>query len=573
MKNSRSLWSWISLRGKTKMMSFSVGGFLMFSIAGSAFVQPFSPAYAQVFPPSDPESAEKEAYTIEVGKGANNKAKKEYMKRLSEGGKVYFLTNRHDYSEALAILDRMPRNQTPSALYARAVCLEGLGKHAQAVKAFERAKSKVGVVFNPSYKFYLHYAAALMGAGRYADCMKNLKIAEQTCSKTQESEDTLVRLRDSIAMRRVVADEEMGNYQLAMQGYLKTLGSRVSSFGLGEKPAADEDRRAAALDWQKQNPTPPPLSADRVAQARYCYLSGNAYLSLGQADKAIEMLTKACKFAPEEQYPDVRLRRRLRVNSPLGRIQDSARILLLRIYFSREDYKSCSRIAREMMSRDPIKETEDVFTALKMKDVPQLVQQRDVDAHSISAERNVDLSPFIVSTERVSDPFLNNPLLAKASKEVQRRDYKSCYNTLQLFLDTYTARTSRRASNNEQMVESYVFRYDYSNMARLLQIPVGIASGRKNTALSLKTGVPQLYSVFWKCVDDILVGQPPQIKGIDEDRVTPAVRDDVFHFARAVRAMHKSDFSFAAKEFGLVRVHKTFTAYARALKEFCEKRK
>lgn len=556
-----------------ELMRVSNAALLALGVACCSFAQSFTPAYAQVFAPSDPESAEKEAYTIEVGKGANNQAKAQYLKRLSAGGKVYFLTNRHDYSEALAILDKMPRNQTGSALYARAVCLEGLGKHAQAVQTFERAKAKIGLVFKPSYKFYLHYAAALMGAGEYADCMKNLKIAEDAGARSEESADTLMRLHNSIEMRRVVADEKVGNYQQAMQGYLKTLGTRVASFRLGEKLAVDPDRKAAALDWQRQNPSPPPASAPRLTQAKYYYFAGNAFLSLGQLDKAIEMLNKACAFVPEEQYPDVRLRRKFEMFSPLGRVQDSARILLLRIYYSRDDYKACSRTAREMMTRDPIKETADVFTALKMKDVPELVQQRDVDAHSVNAERNVDLSPFIVSTELVSDPFLKNPLLARASKEIQRKDYASCYNTLQAFLDTYTIATSRKPRNTEQMVESYAFRYDYSNVARLLQIPVGIASGRKNIALSLKGDVPQLHSVFWKCVDDILVGRTPQLKGIDEDRITPAVRDDVFHFARAARAMHKSDFSLAAKEFGLVRGQRTVSPYAHVLKQYCEKRK
>ncbi len=556
---------------RAPVCSFMLG--LMVSCTALSFV----PSFAQTSEPasvlSDAESAEREAYVIEVGIDANNQPKFAYMKRLSAGGKVYFLTCRHDFSEALAILNRMPRNQSGSALYARACCLEGLGRHADAVKTFEQAKAKIGMVFNPSYKFYLHYAAALMNAGRYADCLKNLKIAEDTCSKTVDSEDTLQRVHNSIAMRRVVAREKMGDYEQAMKGYLQVLGSRVATFRLAERLAGDGERKAAALAWRKENPIPPPASAGRFQQAKYCYEAGSASLSLGETDKALELLNKTCKFQNEAQYPDMRLRRKFEMNSQLGRLQDSARILLLRIYYWRNDFKACSRIAREMMTRDPIKETEDVFTALRMKDVPELVQQRDVDAHSVGAERNVDLAPFIVSTEPVSDPFVNNPIMAKASKEVQRKDFEACYNTLQSFLDTYTLRSSRRPLNTQQMIEAYSFRYDYSNMARLLQIPVAIASGRKNTALSLRSDIPQLPSVFWKCVDDILVGRPPNTKGIDEDRVPARVCEQIFHFARAVHAMHSNDFSQAAKEFGLVRDQKTASPYARVLKEYCEKKK
>lgn len=105
-------------------------------------------------------------------------AKSDYMRKLSPGGRVFFLANRKDFAEALVELEKLPKKDTGSALYAKAVCLDGLKRYSEAVQCFADAQSKIDLIFQPGPKFYIHYATALFHARQYAKAMKYLDIAE-----------------------------------------------------------------------------------------------------------------------------------------------------------------------------------------------------------------------------------------------------------------------------------------------------------------------------------------------------------------------------------------------------------
>ena len=65
--------------------------------------------------PTKEETLEVLAYMVYTG-GVVNSVKNVYMKRLSPGGRVYFLACRRDYAEALAELDKLPKRNTGSGL-------------------------------------------------------------------------------------------------------------------------------------------------------------------------------------------------------------------------------------------------------------------------------------------------------------------------------------------------------------------------------------------------------------------------------------------------------------------------
>ncbi len=133
--------------GRNKLIFFLAVAF----VAGFAMTEKANSVQLESLP------LEEAAYYRVIG-GANPAGKNwkaEYIKKLSPGGKAYFLACRRDYKEALLALEKVPKRDTGSYFYVKAFCLEGLGRHAEALKFFDTAKAKINDDFNPGFRFYL----------------------------------------------------------------------------------------------------------------------------------------------------------------------------------------------------------------------------------------------------------------------------------------------------------------------------------------------------------------------------------------------------------------------------------
>ncbi len=496
---------------------------------------------------------------------------------LSPGGRAYFLANRRDFAKALSELERLPKGETGSSLYVKAFCLDGLGKHGEAVKAYSQAKSKIDLVFNPGAKFFFHYAAALMAVGRSAECLEILNLASVKCS------DAGVYLRrpkvmsDTVARRKLAVAEKSGKYKEAIDGYLKLLFAKSAQFRLREPMKADAETQTRATLWLKNHALPPSQSK-KEESAMFLLDAGKAYLALGKTESARQCLEKAAAIEPLVRYRIPTETARCESGTPLGKLREQAKLSLARLYYGQKDFPKCCVQLRTMFLVDPLVDSTFWLCSISMRDVPQLVQQKDVDLHSMTVEHLLDERLLEVygpsRTEyRGPDPFRNDRLLKKARMEMEKRSFSACINTLQTFIDE-NERLCTSKEFYEQPAKTASFMQDYAYRARLLQMAAATAIGKSNQVLSFNGNVPLYKHAGWDAVEDSLLGlhRPKNTK--DDRSLSKSDFASLWHFAAALRKMRERDYKAAAIEFTNACTNTSrdtdIFVYSRVLKEICQ---
>lgn len=334
------------------------------------------------------------AYTTVVGTAQNTAFKNKYMQKLSPGGKIYFLTCRQDYSEALKLLDKFPKRDTGGCLYLRAKCLDGQHKRLDAIAIYAKAKAKIGKEFNPGFRFYLHTAAAQAAAGQDVEALKNLKIAVQKSDDADKYASNKTNVARSVLSRLSYLQEKRGKYQAAFENYLNMFGEAKSQFHLDEPIEVDSNIKSRAEKWLTEHPTIP-SEKDPLALCKYLTTAAKARLALGDVSKAKETLERAIELrepaisdTPRELTDDP--------FSPLGKARDIASSLLIRLDIKDKDYKAACKHIRATFVTDPARDDQKLLTCISMRDVAEVVTQRDRDLHSPIGEERLDMGvPYL----------------------------------------------------------------------------------------------------------------------------------------------------------------------------------
>jgi tetratricopeptide (TPR) repeat protein len=334
------------------------------------------------------------AYTTVVGTAQNTAFKNKYMQKLSPGGKIYFLTCRQDYSEALKLLDKFPKRDTGGCLYLRAKCLDGQHKRLDAIAIYAKAKAKIGKEFNPGFRFYLHTAAAQAAAGQDVEALKNLKIAVQKSDDADKYASNKTNVARSVLSRLSYLQEKRGKYQAAFENYLNMFGEAKSQFHLDEPIEVDSNIKSRAEEWLTEHPTIP-SEKDPLALCKYLTTAAKARLALGDVSKAKETLERAIELrepaisdTPRELTDDP--------FSPLGKARDIASSLLIRLDIKDKDYKAACKHIRATFVTDPARDDQKLLTCISMRDVAEVVTQRDRDLHSPIGEERLDMGvPYL----------------------------------------------------------------------------------------------------------------------------------------------------------------------------------
>lgn len=260
-------------------------------------------------------------------------AKSKYMLKLSPGGRIFFLANRKDFAEALSELKRFDRQNTGSALYVKAICLDGLKKHAEAVQCFADAQSKVDLVFHPGPKFYLQYATALMHWQRFSDALKVLDIAERMGkSGVDRAGKRAYEMSGTVRKRKAAILEMQGRYKEALAEYIALCGKNASHFKL------DLPMKTALLELEQQR-------------------------------------LKSQQHSSQNEY--------------------QTKCMAVRMDYESANFKACCKTMRSIAGKSLTNEFDNYFTTISMTDVPQLVLQKDVDLHSIDLEEELDFVDFL----------------------------------------------------------------------------------------------------------------------------------------------------------------------------------
>ncbi len=346
------------------------------------------------------KSEEGLAYSITAGKDHASEFKNRFMQKLSPGGKIYFLACRHDYGEALKLLDKFPKRDTGSGLYLRAKCLDGEHKRLDAIAAYAKAKAKIGKDFNPGFRFYMHYSAAQSAAAQDVEALKNLKSAVQRADEASKYSSTKEEVARSVFVRLAYLQEKKGKHKEAFDNYVSLLGDAKTQFHLDEPIEIDGSIKSRAGKWLAEHPTPKPAK-DALALCKYLTTAAKAHLAQGNAMKAKDVLVKAIEL----RDPAIdNMPRELTDNpqSPLNKARDIASSLLIRLDIKDNDYKSACKHIRAIFVTDPARDDQMLLTSISIRDIDELVTQRDRDLHSPLAEERLDFGVPHVWSKRSS---------------------------------------------------------------------------------------------------------------------------------------------------------------------------
>jgi len=331
------------------------------------------------------------AYTNEGTKG-NSPAKSRYLAKLSQGGKIYFLTCRQDYGEALKLLDVFAKRDTGSGMYLRAKCLDGMHKRLEAISAFAKAKAKIGKDFSPGSRFYLHFSAAQAAAGQDLEAIRNLKLAIEKSDTAEQYSSSRSEIVTSALKRLYYLEEKKGKYQSAFDHYLSLRGTDRSQFTLDAPITANGAIKVKAEKWLKENATSPKTN-DPLVQCKYFTTAAKAYLAMANTSKAKDCLAAAVGLKepgmsnlPAELTDDPL--------SPFRQAHEAASNLLITLDLKDNDYKSACKHIRSTFVTDPAREDQNNLTCLSMKDISSLVTERDKALHSSTAEERLDFGPL-----------------------------------------------------------------------------------------------------------------------------------------------------------------------------------
>ncbi len=519
------------------------------------------------------------AYRKVDGKQGSSEARSRYMKLLSPGGQVYFLACRRDYQEALDALKSLPRNSSGSHLYVQAFCLEGLGKHQEAVKTYQLAKSKIGFAFNPGFRFFLESGKASMLAGNDKNAIADFEAARVKVIANPSNESDVEWVVPLLEKRKIAAIELKGRHKEAFEKYLAIFNKTKDQFHLQESLTADEIIKKKASIWLKDHPSVPANVTDEET-AKFYVTQGKAYLATGNLLAGKKSLDSAVNIKVVSHSPLLFERRAHLESAELTSIQDPAKILLVKLNFKEQNYRECCKFIRKLFNRDPFNELV-MYDIISIRDVPQLVLQKDVDLHSAELESFLDRCDYVVfhpSKEEISKryDFLKDPLYVRAMEEVEADRFAACYDTLAEFL------TAKQPSSAVDHYRWQMFATHYSHVANLYKIAVGIAAKKSERGLSLLHGYRTMTSE-WTAIEDVLLGRkrrPVDKNVFDYGHMTDREVDAYCHFAAAVRAMSQKNMKQAISEFSAVKVDQSLTGrksplmtYTASLKRYCEKQK
>ncbi|MBC7996961.1 MAG: hypothetical protein IAF58_03400 [Leptolyngbya sp.] len=514
-----------------------------------------------------------------------------YTRKLSLGGKIYFYANRRDYSRALELLNVLPNSQSGSALYVKAFCFDGLGKSADAVKLFEQANAKVGSSFKPGLKFFLQWSTAQYHAGDFVGSLKNIALAERMYVKSgARDSDRRGTVPWTMLRRKACIAEKQKKFEEAFNQYLSFFGAAKSQFHLYELLVAEPQIAARAKKWLTEHPAAPTTKEPAVL-AKYSLTKGKAYIALGDFSKAKAELEKLDTYkinknfdsdsigarTPSSKNSKVRENTMVSIN-PLTKTKDEALVLLLRMYFPEKNFEKCCILIRGTFFTDPMDSFAHYFSALAMTDVPELVSTKDVSLHSKELEKRLDFGPYKVF---VFDPdlklmkqlvvkFRNDPLLAKALGEAQKRLYNQSYQTLEQYSNKYANADN---SSLEDAEVTLAFRMHERYKYDLIQKSLALAAHRRDFVLPFSND-RRVGASIWTCVESHLLGTPSPVT--EEQKVSvekmPSFRYWC-HFADAVNSMYKRNFKKAAQEFLSAGNQKSgdsdLSAYSKILENFC----
>lgn len=335
------------------------------------------------------------AYATFAAGAKHPEYKLQYLQQLSDGGKIYFLTCRQDFAEALRLLDKFPKRETGSALYLRAKCLDGQHKRLDAIKIYQKAEKKIGKDFNPGFRFYLHYAAAQAAAGKDLEAMKNLKIAAEKSRFAESYSSTKLAAAQSVIKRVAYLQEKRGKYREAFDNYLSLFGEAQSQFHLDQPIEIDSSVKSRAEKWLKEHLSPP-AGADSLARCKYLTTAAKAHLALADGSKARAMLEQAMAVR-EKLSSDIPSELAEDPFSALSQARDIASSILIRLDIKDKDYKSACRHIRATFVTDPARDDQSLLQSVSMADVSDIVTKRDRELHSTIGEQRLDMGAIVLN--------------------------------------------------------------------------------------------------------------------------------------------------------------------------------
>lgn len=513
---------------------------------------------------------EQMAYVIPARRDLCKAWKDRYMSMLSPGGKAYFLANRGDYSQALAELEKLSGPDNGSRHYLRGFCLVGQGKASLAVKEYELARNKIGMVFDPGAKFYFHFADAQMKASLLDSSKKTLEIARL---KSVRAERYLRRPKVFVetAIRRISSIlEKQGCYRQAFEGYASLFPATTLDAVLNnplQKSRLSNRGRISGKD------SPP---ADRVLRIRYYLARGRERLTAGDTASAIENFQRAISVEPLIANRVGAETARMESGMDAGRYKDEAKLELLRIYYGRKDFVQSCRTIRSLFLIDPMKDSENWLCSVSMIDVPELVRQSDSDLHATNVEHLLDerlLEAYGPSRfdYRGVDPLENDKLWRLARSNAEKQQFSSCFEKLSAFIDV-NERFCLSADFDRQPQRTAIFLQDRDYLARMLRLAVGYACGKFTLEPGFHCDLPLFKHADWDAVEDRLLAVRRRKNTKNDRSYSKSDFTGHCHFAIATRALYERNYKLASSEFCLAasssKPGSDVCVYSRALANF-----
>lgn len=527
----------------------------------------------------------------------------QYMKLLSPGGKALFLANRRDYAEAINELKLCPKRESQSAEYIRAYCLEGLGRHEEALAAYKRAESKIDMLFNPSAMFYLHFAVPYFEIGDYRNCNKYLELAlkkvrDENRGRTQKIASVLF-----IYQRlKPVMLERSGRFKEAIAAYADLFGSERYHL---EKPyVAGSNSQARAKEWLAGNKVPP--SGDKGSVYEFYIKSGEFNFVIGDDAAAETALLKAMSLEkPPISISDKRFGNQKILLDWLGRgvsiapaavvsagrdvparWKDRLTDALTNVYVRRKKYAEACKTIRRRLIIEPWNVFQIFGHVIRMRDVSQVVTQQDVDVHAQELEMRLESSPLIQlaptggkEVDRAFDKLMTGPLFDKASNLALKGRFKECLPLMDALI-----REKKNLPAPESLAE-YQARYQFGSLhvyaVELLRIGIAFAAESKDAVLSFGNfgKLDGKAKIVWQPVEDKLLGRKERSTAVDNETRSILPRFISFeNFASGVNLMKVGNFKAASKQFAAVytcpvrQQDVAFVSFAKALKKYCDER-
>lgn len=332
------------------------------------------------------------AYATFTGGANHPEFKTQYMQQLSDGGKIYFLTCRQDFAEALLLLDKSPKRETGGALYLRAKCLDGQHKRLDAITTYEKASKKIGKGFAPGFRFYLHFAAAQAAVGKDVEALKNLKAATEKSADAERYSSTKSAVAQAILKRIAYLQEKHGKYKEAFENYISLFEDADSQLHLEEPIQVDASVKSRAGKWLKEH-LAAPVGADTLNLCKYMITAAKAHLAQGNEKQAKALLERAVGLR-EKTPSEIPSEPVESFSAPLAQARIVASSILCRLDIKDKDYKSACKHIRAAFVTDPAQDDKKMLQCISMADVSDLVTKKDRDLHSSTAERLLDMGPI-----------------------------------------------------------------------------------------------------------------------------------------------------------------------------------